>query len=80
MPTGLCITSHYLGTVVKQQSGVTAKAWIDKALVTKAKMMLKSTDLQAAQIASQLGFPNASFFSKFFKRLTGATPQAYREA
>ncbi len=76
----MCITNHYLGTLIKQQSGLTAKEWIDKALITKSKMLLKSTDYQAAQIASQLGFPNASFFSKFFKRLTGMTPQGYRES
>ncbi len=76
----LFITPRYLGSLVKQQSGLTAKEWIDKAIVTQAKMLLKSTDLQAAQIAARLNFTNASFFSKFFKRLTGMTPQEYRES
>ncbi len=76
----LFITPRYLSSLVKQQSGVTAKEWIDKAIVTQAKVLLKSTDLQAAQIAARLNFNNASFFSKFFKRLTGMTPQEYRES
>jgi len=74
------LTSHYLGTLVKQVSGLTAKEWIDRAIVTKAKIMLKNTDLQSAQISDRLNFPNASFFSKYFKRLTGMTPQQYRES
>ncbi len=74
------ITPRYLSSLVKQQSGLTAKEWIDKAIVTQAKVLLKSTDLQAAQIAVRLHFANASFFSKFFKRLTGMTPQEYRES
>lgn len=76
----LFLSSHYLGSLIKQISGVTAKTWIDRALITQAKIMLKNSDDQAAQICSKLNFPNASFFSKYFKRLTGMTPQQYRES
>lgn len=74
----LCISNHYLSSVIKKTSGLTAKQWIDKALITQAKMMLKSTDLQMAQITSRLNFPNPSFFSKYFKHHSGMTPQQYR--
>ncbi len=74
------LSPHYLGALVKQQSGLTAKEWIDRAIITRAKMLLKSTDLQAVQIADRLNFPSPSFFSKFFKRLTGMTPQTYRDS
>ncbi len=76
----LCISNHYLCSVIKRSSGLTAKEWIDKALVTQAKMLLKSTDMQMTQITNRLNFPNPSFFSKYFKRLTGMTPQEYRNA
>ena len=75
----LCLTPRYLGTVVHQASGVTAKEWIDRALVTEAKVMLKHTDRSVAQIADELAFPNPSFFSKYFRRLTGMTPAEYRK-
>lgn len=74
----LCITDRYLGTVVKQTSGVGAKDWIDRALIATAKVKLRHSELQIAQIADELSFPNASFFCKYFKRLTGLTPQQYR--
>lgn len=74
----MCITERYLGTVVKQTSGITAKEWIDRAVITTARVMLRHSDRQVAQIADELNFPTASFFCKYFKRLTGETPQDYR--
>lgn len=75
----LCITSRYLGTVIQATSGVRAKEWIDRAVITQAKVMLRHSDKQTAQIADELNFPNVSFFCKYFKRLTGLSPQAYRK-
>ena len=75
----LCLSARYLGTVVKAISGETAKSWIDRALVTKAKVMLRHTDRQVSEIADLLGFPNSSFFCRFFRERTGCTPQQYRE-
>ncbi len=76
----LFVTPHYLTVTIKKQSGLTAKEWIDKALVTQAKVMLKGSDMQMAQIAQRLNFPSSSFFSRFFKRHTGMAPQEYRKA
>ncbi len=75
----LCLTERYLGTIVRQVSGITAKAWIDKAVTTTAKVMLRHSNLQIAEIADQLHFATPSFFCKYFKRLTGSTPQEYRQ-
>jgi len=74
----LCITQRYLGTLVKQASGTTAKEWIDRALVNEAKVALKHSDVTIAQLAENLSFPNPAFFSKFFKRMTGVTPSQYK--
>lgn len=75
----LCITSRYLGTVVLATSGVGAKEWIDRAIISTAKVLLRHSDKQSSQIADELNFPNASFFCKYFKRMTGLTPQQYRK-
>ena len=75
----LCVTKRHLGTTVKQVSGITAKEWIDKAVITAAKVMLRHTDNSIQQITDALHFPNASFFCKYFHRLTQCTPQRWRE-
>ena len=74
----ICVTERYLGTIVRQVSGITAKEWIDKDVITAAKVMLRHTNKTVAEIADNLNFPNPSFFCKYFKRITGKTPQDYR--
>lgn len=74
----LCLTERYLSTVIRQTSGVTAKEWIDRALITCIKVELMHTDKPIAHIADDLNFPNPSFFSKYFKRIVGITPGKYR--
>ena len=76
----LCITERYLGTVIRQTSGITAKEWIDKAVITAAKVMLRHGNEQVAEISYRLHFATPSFFCKYFKRLVGCTPQEYRQA
>lgn len=75
----LCVTERYLTTTIRQASGLTAKHWIDRAVITAAKVMLRHSDLPVNLIADELQFPNPSFFCKYFRRLTGTTPQAYRD-
>ena len=74
----MCITPRYLGAAVKAASGITAKQWIDRAVTANAKVMMKYGSGQVADVAYGLGFPNVSFFCKFFKRATGLTPMEYR--
>ena len=74
----ICLTERYLSSVVSQTSGVSAKEWIDRALVMRAKVELLHTDKPVARIADDLCFPNPSFFCKYFKRLVGITPGGYR--
>lgn len=75
----LCITPRYLSTVVKQASGRSAKQWIDEALVTRIKIDLLHTEKPITRICDDMNFPNQSFFTKFFKRMTGMTPSQFRQ-
>lgn len=74
----MCLTERYLSTVIRQASGTTAKDWIDRALITRIKIELRHTNKPAAQIAEEMHFANPSFFSKYFRRLTGMTPGEYK--
>lgn len=74
----MCVSQRYLGAVIKQESGNTAKWWIDRAVIARAKVLLRHTDRQIAEISNILKFPNNSFFCKYFRRLTGCTPQEFR--
>lgn len=75
----LCLTSHYLSTIIREASGQTVMQWINQSVVLEAKVLLKHSDLLIFQISDELNFPNPSFFSKFFKRMTGMTPAEYQK-
>ena len=74
MPTGFFLTPRYLSTLVRQASGRTVMDWVNEAVMQEAKLMLRHTDKLVYQIADELNFPNASFFSKYFRRMAGMTP------
>lgn len=75
----LCLTPNHLGTIIKKTSGLTAMQWIHRFIIQEAKVQLKYSDLSILEISEQLNFPNPSFFSKYFKRETGLTPNEYRQ-
>jgi AraC-like DNA-binding protein len=75
----LNLTPGYLNDVVKGQSGKTAISHIHGRLTVEAKRRLLHTHLSVKQIADELGFEDAAYFNRFFKRLTGATPIGYRQ-
>ncbi|MCC8143064.1 MAG: helix-turn-helix domain-containing protein [Tannerellaceae bacterium] len=76
----LCITRNYLSVIVSRVSGVTAKRWIERAVIMEAKVLLKFSTLTILEIADKLHFPNDSFFNKYFKRIVGVTPMHYRKS
>ena len=75
----LCITPRYLSTLIKQASGRSAKQWIDEALVTRIKIDLLHSTKPITRICDEMNFPNPSFLTKFFKRMTGKTPSQFRQ-
>lgn len=75
----LCVTPHYLSTLIHEVSGRTVMDWVNEAVVQEAKLMLCHTDKLVYQIADELHFPNPSFFCKFFRRITGKSPNEYRQ-
>lgn len=74
----LCLTPRYLNTLVRLVSHRTIMDWVNEAVILETKVLLKHTDKPVYQISDELNFPNVSFFCKFFKRITGMTPQKYR--
>ncbi len=58
--------------------GVSPKKLIDRCLVLEAKRKLILGDHAVEEIAFDLGFSEATNFVKFFKRVAGQTPEAFR--
>lgn len=75
----LCITSHYLSYFVKKHSGISVMDWINKAVVQRAKILLKQGKT-TLQVAEELNFISPNYFNRYFKRHTSLTPSEYKKS
>lgn len=75
----LFITPKHLTETVMEVSKRTAGETIDALLVQAAKIQLRTTSKSIAEISDMLNFSDQSSFGKFFKRMAGLSPKAYRE-
>lgn len=74
----LYVSPKYLGTAVKSVIGKTANRWIDEYVTGEVKKMLRTSTASIRQISDEFNFPDASFFTKYFKKNAGVTPKEYR--
>ena len=75
-----CLSTGYFGTLVKTETGRTAKDLINDRIMGKAKELLASDTLSVTQVSQRLGFEYPQHFVRFFKALTGKTPTQWRAA
>ncbi len=65
-------------TVFSQQNGQTFTDFLISLRLGKAKELLRGTDQKSSQIARDVGYNDAHYFSYIFKKVTGMTPSEYR--
>ena len=75
----LAMTADRLNDHVKRATGVTAGHLIRQRVLTEAKRQLVFTGQPIHEIAYDLAFSDPSHFTRFFRKQTGTTPQAFRE-
>jgi AraC family transcriptional activator of pobA len=75
----LAMTPDRLNDHVKRATGVTAGHLIRQRVLTEAKRQLVFTAQAINEIAYDLAFSDPSHFTRFFRKQTGMTPQAFRE-
>jgi AraC-like DNA-binding protein len=71
-------STRTLQRVCYEQMGAAPRDIIDERIAAEAQRLLASTDLPVSAIGRWVGFSDAANFSKFFQRLTGATPGEFR--
>ena len=76
----LCVTPKYLGQIVKRLSGKNPLSMISEYVILEAKVLLKMRGTSIKQVSTELNFPNQSFFTKYFRKYSGMTPQEYRNS
>ncbi|MBD2867050.1 response regulator transcription factor [Paenibacillus arenilitoris] len=69
----------YLSRFFKQEFGMNVSEYIDKCRLRKAKELLRNHEMKVRDVASAVGYEAAHSFTRFFKKMTGLTPQEYRD-
>ncbi|MFC4304250.1 AraC family transcriptional regulator [Cohnella boryungensis] len=69
----------YLSRMFKQHAGVSPATFLAKLRVDRGRLLLRERpELTVEQVASSVGFQDALYFSKQFRRWYGQSPTAYR--
>ena len=73
------LSPNYFGDVIRKLTGMTASEHIQNKVIDRVKEQLLSSDKTASQIAYELGFQYPQHLSRMFKRITGLTPNEFRQ-
>jgi len=73
-----CISPYHFVRVFRQQTGLTPIRLLTNLRMTRARTLLRETDLPVAEIGRRCGFRSQSAFSAAVLRHTGSTPLALR--
>lgn len=75
----LNISERSLRNIFYKYANMSPKKYIEFLKIEEAKELLETTQTLIKDISFKLGFKSPYHFSDFFKKLTGATPNQYRQ-
>ena len=73
------MNKSYLCTRFHKEAGMTLTDYINLQKIHEAKHLLSGSLLSIAEISTTLAFSSQSYFGAVFKKVTGLTPEEYRE-
>jgi AraC family transcriptional regulator len=73
------VSHYYFCRQFKRSLGISPYQYVLQQRVERAKQLLKFRDVAISEIALECGFANQSHFTKHFRKLTGITPNRFRE-
>lgn len=76
----LGISAGYLSSLFSQNMGKTFSDYVNWVKIQHAKLLLEEHQYMVYEVAEMLGFENAYYFSRVFKKVTGMTPKEYESS
>lgn len=74
----LGVSKHHLIREFSAQTGVSPGKYLENIRVDRAALLLRCTDYNLELVASIVGYTNANYFGKVFRKLLKTTPTKYR--
>jgi AraC family transcriptional regulator of arabinose operon len=74
----VCLSPSRLSHLFRQQLGVSMLGWREDQRISQAKFLLSTTRMPIATVGRNVGFEDQLYFSRVFKKVTGASPSEFR--
>ena len=74
------VSSNHFSALFSQNMGQTFIEYLTTLRMNKAKELLRCTGMRSSEIAGEIGYKDAHYFSYLFKKIQGMTPSDYRKA
>ena len=72
------MSESYFSHFFKKETGISFIDYVNNQKIDKAKEMLLQTDNKIYEVAASMGFKNVNYFSMLFKKISGRSPNSYR--
>lgn len=72
------VSPFHLSRMFKHETGFTFVEYLTRLRTSSAKILLRTTDYSIKVIGKQVGFREAGYFSKVFRKCEGVSPSRYR--
>jgi AraC-like DNA-binding protein len=73
------VSEDYLSRVFSRELGLSPWDYLNRYRVNRARELLARTDASVRSVAHQVGFRDQAYFSRVFRKLSGKSPNAFRE-
>ncbi len=72
------MSANYLSDLLRKETGMSALKHIQQKMIDVAKDRIVDSNKSISEISYDLGFPYPQHFTRWFKKMTGTTPNQYR--
>ena len=78
LASALALSRFQLYRAVRKETGRGPKEWTARRRLDRACRLLRDTRRTVAEIAVEVGLPDANYFARFFRKQTGFSPGGWR--
>ena len=73
------INKFYLTRIFKEQFGISINGYLMQIRITKAKRLLRFSELTIEEIGAKVGMSDSNYFSRIFKKYEGVSPSKFKK-
>ena len=73
------ISKFYLSKIFRETYGTTVNNYLISKRITRAKQLLRFTDMTVDEVGAAVGMGDANYFSRMFRKVEGISPREYRK-